>query len=132
MSGIETVGLILGVLPILISGLESYQDALRYVKPIKIPSRKVNRLHDEYGLLMPWVLTFFFRDALNVMAIVERYVLRAEDQQVEDFIKSYTSSFSMIGVAVRFPGQISNEPFADKTRAPLSRKSPSRRSHLQD
>jgi hypothetical protein len=55
----------------------------------------------EDGFILSFLLHTIFRDALAIMQIVENYVLHAEDQQVITFLDSYTTSFNMIGVAVR-------------------------------
>jgi hypothetical protein len=55
----------------------------------------------EDGFILSFLLHTVFRDALAIMQIVEDYVLHAEDQQVVAFLDSYTTSFNMIGVAVR-------------------------------
>lgn len=54
-----------------------------------------------YGWITTILLHTLFRDAFSVMAKVEQFVIRAEDQQVMTFIKSYNASFNMIGVAVK-------------------------------
>lgn len=43
-----------------------------------------------------------FPDAPRIMKRVERYILHADDQQVVAFMKQYTSSFNMTGIAVSF------------------------------
>jgi hypothetical protein len=55
----------------------------------------------ENGVYVAWFLRAIFPDAVSVIGRVERYVLNAHDQAVVDFMRPYTSSFSMIGIAVR-------------------------------
>jgi len=47
-----------------------------------------------------WLLQHAFPDAFFVMDRVERYVLRASDQDILGFLHSYSSSFNMVGVVV--------------------------------
>ncbi|KAF2813285.1 uncharacterized protein BDZ99DRAFT_253159 [Mytilinidion resinicola] len=104
MSGIEVAGIVLGSIPLLISSIEHWKDLVSF-RPFTLSLRR-NARDDEYGLLMSWTLRLFFRDALDVMTRVERYVLRAEDQHVIAFMKSYTASFNMIGVAGAIIAQV--------------------------
>ncbi|KAF2684102.1 hypothetical protein K458DRAFT_443093 [Lentithecium fluviatile CBS 122367] len=53
----------------------------------------------KYGFFTTQVLQTAFPIALAVMDRVERYVLHVDDKQVVAFLKSYTSSFNMIGIA---------------------------------
>jgi hypothetical protein len=55
---------------------------------------------DEYGVFPIVLLVLFFPNALVVMAKVEQYVIPGQDHEVTAFMKSYTSSFNMVGVAV--------------------------------
>ena len=57
----------------------------------------------DYGVFIAVLLEIVFPEALRVMSTVERYALKAEDKEVIAFMKTYTSSFNMIGVAVSIP-----------------------------
>ena len=97
MSGIETAGLVLGALPLIISSLDKYS---RFLNIIADKHAEYGPRINEHGLVVTFFLHTLFSDALFVIDRVERYVLHADDQDVIAFMKSYTSSFNMIGVAV--------------------------------
>jgi len=98
MAGVETAGLILGSIPLLISIPESYSQLRDY--RLVAREKELGRIK-EYGLITTIFLHTLFRDAFFVMEKVEQFVIHAEDQKVMAFIKSYTANFNMIGVAVR-------------------------------
>jgi hypothetical protein len=97
MSGLEIVGAVLGTVPLLISGLSHFADTYGFVK---LGFRSFLSRCREYGIFLAIVLQVIFPDALRVMAKVEQYVILGQDQEAIAFMKSYTSSFNMIGVAV--------------------------------
>lgn len=97
MSGLEVAGLVLGTLPLLISGLERYNQAFGSYKR---SAQAFKTLCEEHGILYSVILRVFFSNALNIMNKVEWYVVPGQDHEVIAFMKSYTSSFNMIGVAV--------------------------------
>ncbi|KAF2799527.1 hypothetical protein K505DRAFT_370952 [Melanomma pulvis-pyrius CBS 109.77] len=103
MSGLEVAGLVLGTIPLLISGLESYNQAFRSYKR---SAQAFKTLCEEHGILYSVILRVFFSNALYVMNKVERYVVPAQDHEVIAFMKSYTSSFNMIGVAGAIIAQV--------------------------
>lgn len=63
-------------------------------------SREYKTIAREHGHITALVLIFMFPDAFDVMKQVERHVLQVDDKLVLAFIRSYYSTFNMIGVAV--------------------------------
>jgi hypothetical protein len=109
MSGliIETTGIALAALPYAVSLFEKsglgvggrrrdiFEKIQKYLHRIR-----------ENGFLTTLLLTVLFPDALSVMDRVEHFVLHTDDRRVVGFLKSYTSSFNMVGVAVRVSLQV--------------------------
>lgn len=103
MSGLELAGAALGLISTTIS---VFEDLLRSRQPTTFsdayanPWKTYRRRATEHGFVTVFLLYTIFPDALFVMDRVERYVLHVEDAMVLAWMKSYSSSFNMIGVAV--------------------------------
>jgi len=111
MSGFEVAGIVLGAIPLIISSLEHYQQTFdSYLRSVK----KFKFRCEEYGVLPSVFLQLFFPSALDVMEKVEKYVIPGQDHEVIAFMKSYTSSFNMIGVAV---GLYASQMFFNHSKA---------------
>jgi hypothetical protein len=96
MSGVEVVGALFSVASVAITALSAADFRSAYSPPVTSFYDRVR----EDGLLMTLLLRTVLTDALGVMDRVERYVIHADDAHVLAFMKSYTSSFNIIGVAV--------------------------------
>ncbi|KAF2640477.1 hypothetical protein P280DRAFT_543199 [Massarina eburnea CBS 473.64] len=99
MSGIEAAGVVLGILPFMASARESEARISTQIARFRAHIAR-------NGIVMTFYLHILFPDALFVMERVERYVLTASDQEVVAFMKSYNSSFNMIGVAGAIIAQV--------------------------
>ncbi|KAH7384449.1 hypothetical protein BKA66DRAFT_569702 [Pyrenochaeta sp. MPI-SDFR-AT-0127] len=113
----EIAGVALGALPVLIVSIGSLDKLGRTVGSIRDTYRQRNSTltasakpfatqRKEGGLIVACLLHTIFTDALFVMDRVERYVLHASDQHVVAFMKSYNTSFNMIGVAGAITAQV--------------------------
>ncbi|KAF2036595.1 hypothetical protein EK21DRAFT_83549 [Setomelanomma holmii] len=71
-----------------------------------LPSKGLWEKIREDGLIVTLLVRTVFRDAYRVMEMVERYVVHADGRHVLGFMKSYTSSFNMIGVAGAIIAQV--------------------------
>jgi len=96
MSGIEAAGFFIGLVSVGFSALSFADFRSAYAPPV---TDFVERVRED-GLFMTILLRTVLTDALSVMERVERYVVYADDAHALAFMKSYTSSFNMIGVAV--------------------------------
>jgi hypothetical protein len=97
MSGFEVAGIVLGAIPLIIGSTEHrHQTFASYLRSVN----KFKSRCKEYGVFSSVFLQLFFPSALYVMEKVEKYVILGQDHEAIAFMKSYTSSFNMIGVAV--------------------------------
>ncbi|KAF2714421.1 hypothetical protein K504DRAFT_486341 [Pleomassaria siparia CBS 279.74] len=99
----EIAGLVLGVLLILIASVQHRSTTHGTVKAL-LPTFKVRC--KEYGIFPTLTLYLYFPKALDIMAKVEKHVIPGQDREVMTFMKSYTSSFNMIGVAGAIIAQV--------------------------
>lgn len=95
----EVAGLVLGAGPMVISSHYAYGKA-GASGPLHKALKAFLGRRAEYRTFVAVMLQIFFPNALNVMERVQRYVILGEDQHVLAFMKAYTSSFNMTGVAV--------------------------------
>ena len=89
------IGSLLGTISV---ATTSVQSARQYYRVIQSATTSPGLYG--YGKPMEWVLALLYPDAVEVMDKVDQHVLRGDDQTVVAFLKSYTASFNMIGVAV--------------------------------
>ncbi|KAF2850871.1 hypothetical protein T440DRAFT_478780 [Plenodomus tracheiphilus IPT5] len=102
MDGVGAGGLVLGIIPLLIFGLESYYSHAT-VRHNDVPYKQ--RVQ-EYGVLVTWILYAFFADAFTIMDRVECQIRCADEKHTVAFIRSQTSSFNMIGIAGAIIAQV--------------------------
>ncbi|OAG07874.1 uncharacterized protein CC84DRAFT_1256840 [Paraphaeosphaeria sporulosa] len=106
MSGIKITGLVLGTITTVTATISQSVESLTGLKSI-IRNAYRDRVaqFEEYGVAA-FFLDTMFPDAPRIMRRVERYILNADDQQVVAFMKQYTSSFNMTGVAGAIISQV--------------------------
>ncbi|KAF2736185.1 hypothetical protein EJ04DRAFT_551426 [Polyplosphaeria fusca] len=106
MSGIKITGLVLGAIATVTATVTQSVESLTGLRSI-IRNAYRDRVaqFEEYGVAA-FFLDTLFPDAPRIMKKVERYILHADDQQVIAFMKQYTSSFNMTGVAGAIIAQV--------------------------
>ncbi|KAK7424458.1 hypothetical protein QQX98_000423 [Neonectria punicea] len=101
MSGIEIAGLILGALPLTISGVETLNSTLEWLKERRARITEVRRKDG----LIPAIMVTLLPDASLAMERIE-HVLSGTDAELAEFRQSHTSNMNMVAVAGAIVAQI--------------------------
>lgn len=105
MWGVEVVGIVLAVLPILIDAFE-FVVTRRFIYPVwevvtLRPLRKnYSSLSQKFGVLQALVLIAIFPDARKIVDGIEKYVLSAKTDEPLVLRKSTSEDCTMLAVAV--------------------------------